>query len=60
LIFNSDGGQLQRASICLTMINHPEILFMDEPTGALNSSATDQVLDEWIRFLHDKEECCKN
>ena len=38
------GGQLQRASICRAMINHPDILFMDEPTGALNSEATEQVL----------------
>jgi putative ABC transport system ATP-binding protein len=39
------GGQLQRASICRAMINNPEILFLDEPTGALNSEATDQVLE---------------
>ncbi len=39
------GEQLQRASICRAMINHPEILFLDEPTGALNSEATDQVLE---------------
>jgi putative ABC transport system ATP-binding protein len=39
------GGQLQRAAICRAMINHPDILFLDEPTGALNSGATDQVLD---------------
>jgi len=39
------GGQLQRAAICRAMINNPEILFLDEPTGALNSEATDQVLE---------------
>jgi putative ABC transport system ATP-binding protein len=39
------GGQLQRASICRAMINQPKILFLDEPTGALNSEATLQVLD---------------
>lgn len=39
------GGQLQRAAICRAMINQPEILFGDEPTGALNSSATKEVMD---------------
>lgn len=38
------GGQLQRASICRAMINRPDILFLDEPTGALNSEVTNQVL----------------
>ncbi len=38
------GGQLQRSAICRAMINHPEILFGDELTGALNSSATRDVL----------------
>ena len=45
------GGQLQRASICRAMINNPEILFLDEPTGALNSEATDQVL-EILEYLN--------
>ena len=39
------GGQLQRAAICRAMINHPDILFGDEPTGALNSSTTKEVMD---------------
>lgn len=46
------GGQLQRASICRAMINNPEILFLDEPTGALNSEATDQVL-EILGYLNE-------
>lgn len=39
------GGQLQRAAICRALINKPRILFGDEPTGALNSSSTKEVMD---------------
>lgn len=39
------GGQLQRAAICRALINYPDILFGDEPTGALNSSTTKEVMD---------------
>ncbi len=39
------GGQLQRASICRALATEPAILFADEPTGALNSSMTQEVLD---------------
>lgn len=39
------GGQLQRAAICRALINQPEILFADEPTGALNSGATQEIMD---------------
>lgn len=39
------GGQLQRAAICRALINKPHILFGDEPTGALNSSSSKEVMD---------------
>lgn len=39
------GGQLQRAAICRALINQPDILFGDEPTGALNSKATGEIMD---------------
>ena len=38
------GGQLQRAGICRALINSPEILFVDEPTGALNSKSSDEIM----------------
>lgn len=39
------GGQLQRACICRSMINHPEMIFADEPTGALNRAASEEVME---------------
>ncbi len=39
------GGQLQRAAICRALVNQPDILFGDEPTGALGSSTTKEVMD---------------
>ena len=39
------GGEAQRVALVRSIINKPEILFADEPTGALNSSNTINVLD---------------
>ncbi len=39
------GGQQQRVAVVRGVINAPEILFADEPTGALNSQNTTNVLD---------------
>lgn len=44
------GGQLQRACICRSMINSPKILFADEPTGALNRTTSNEVMDELVKL----------
>ena len=44
------GGQLQRACICRSMINKPKILFADEPTGALNRTASNEVIEELVKL----------
>jgi len=44
------GGQLQRACICRSMINKPRILFADEPTGALNRTSSDEVMEELTKL----------
>lgn len=40
------GGQLQRACICRSMINSPNMIFADEPTGALNRASSNEVMQE--------------
>lgn len=44
------GGQLQRACICRSMMNQPRLLFADEPTGALNRTSSNQVMDELVKL----------
>lgn len=44
------GGQLQRACICRSMINNPKIIFADEPTGALNRSSSEEVMEELLKI----------
>ena len=42
------GGQLQRACLCRALINSPKVLFADEPTGALNSKASRDVMQRLL------------
>lgn len=47
------GGEAQRVGIVRALINSPEILFADEPTGALNSKTGLEVLDTLTKFNDD-------
>lgn len=47
------GGQLQRACICRSMINNPKMIFADEPTGALNRTSSDEVMEELAKLNND-------
>jgi ABC-type lipoprotein export system ATPase subunit len=48
------GGQQQRVAIARSLINHPPLLFADEPTGNLDSRTSQEVL-EMFQKLNDEE-----
>ena len=48
------GGQMQRVAIARALVNNPEIILADEPTGALDTKTSVQVMDILKRISKDK------
>lgn len=43
--YEVSGGQKQRAAVCRAIITRPELILADEPTGALDSKSSNELLD---------------
>ena len=49
--YEVSGGEKQRAAVARALITHPQIILADEPTGALDSKSTDDLLNIFDHVL---------
>ncbi|MDT9691835.1 ABC transporter ATP-binding protein [Streptomyces sp. P9(2023)] len=48
------GGQSQRVAVARALVHRPDVVFADEPTGALDSTNAAAVLEEFLKLARDQ------
>ncbi|MFF2778661.1 ABC transporter ATP-binding protein [Streptomyces sp. NPDC058052] len=48
------GGQAQRVAVARALVHRPDVVFADEPTGALDSTNAAHVLDEFLQLARSQ------
>ncbi|MEK6731474.1 MAG: ABC transporter ATP-binding protein [Pseudomonadota bacterium] len=49
------GGQQQRVAIARALVGNPDIIFADEPTGALDSKTSKEIIDVFIKLYEEEK-----